>query len=106
MASYVYNTSGSTSTVSGWTDANSYGSGATSVDFTQVNNVPGATVYYTIYLQRNANGTWNTTDTASGSFKNNVTRSFNITDNLPGLYRVKGVYGGSTNYTDAFNVYR
>ncbi|MCU5063141.1 hypothetical protein OB986_17965 [Bacillus cereus] len=111
MASYIHGGyNGYTSQVSGWTDASYYGSGATTVDFTQVNNTPGYKWYYQIMLQRLVNGNWVTTDTLAGSFADNVTRSFNITDNLPGDYRVYGnLRVDSTNFynkTDIFKIYR
>ncbi|KYG34546.1 hypothetical protein [Bacillus gaemokensis] len=75
-----------------------------------MNNAPGYTWSYTIYLQRLVNGEWSTTDTLLGSFANNVTRSFNITDNFPGDYRVYGKLsaGGAAKYnkTDSFKIYR
>ncbi|HDR7851105.1 hypothetical protein U9K47_27190 [Bacillus toyonensis] len=110
MAGYIYGGyNGYTSEVSGFTDANYYGSGATTVDFTQINLHSGGTWNYTIELQRRVDGTFKTTDTLSGSFSRQVTRSFNITDNLPGEYRIKGkltMGSTSTNYTDGFMIYR
>ncbi|HHY2675759.1 hypothetical protein CN675_08940 [Bacillus toyonensis] len=112
MASYIHGGYNNyTSGVSGWTDAGYYGSEATTVDFTQINNVPGATWNYKIELKRLVGGNFVTTDTLTGSFKNNVTRSFNITDNLPGDYRVEGTLwvgsgSRSQNRTDIFKIYR
>ncbi|MFK4469374.1 hypothetical protein [Bacillus sp. RC252] len=53
MAGYIYGGyNGYTSGVSGFTDNNYYGSGATTVDFTQINLHSGGTWNYTIELQR------------------------------------------------------
>ncbi|MCI0768089.1 hypothetical protein [Bacillus sp. TL12] len=110
MAGYVYGGyNGYTTLVSGFTDASYYSSGATTVDFTQINNYGGGTWTYTIYLQRKTSSGWKTTDSLSGSFSNQVTRSFNITDNLPGEYRIRGdlkMGSSNTNYTDGFMIYR
>ncbi|PEM33442.1 hypothetical protein [Bacillus pseudomycoides] len=108
MAQYLhFGYNGYTGTVGGHTDASYYSSGATTVDFTQFNLNSGGTWNYTIYLQRNENGSWRTTDMLSGSFSDRVTRSFNITDNLPGTYRIKGVLNDKfTNLTDSFKIYR
>ncbi|HDR3908963.1 hypothetical protein [Bacillus sp. EKM202B] len=63
---------------------------------------------YTAALERNVNGSWTATDLTSGVFYNQVTKSFNITDNLPGLYRVRAYLnpGGYQIITYSFNIYR
>ncbi|MEI4803962.1 MULTISPECIES: hypothetical protein [unclassified Bacillus (in: firmicutes)] len=91
-----------------WTDSNKYGPGATTVDITLSDAYGDVNWSYTAALERYANGSWTATDLTSGSFYNNVSKSFNITDNLPGLYRVR-VYlspGSYQNITYSFNIYR
>ncbi|MCS3600709.1 hypothetical protein [Bacillus sp. JUb91] len=91
-----------------FTDANKYGPNATTVDITLTDAYGDVNWQYTAALERNVNGSWTATDLTSGVFYNQVTKSLNITDNLPGLYRVRAYLnpGGYQIITYSFNIYR